>query len=702
MLNNDEEIVIALIGNPNSGKTSIFNHLTGTHQHVGNYPGVTVEKKEGVYTYKGKKFRVLDLPGTYSLTAFSMEEVVTRKALVEENISVVVDIVDSTNLDRNLYLAIQVIELGLNPVIALNFADEARFIGQVIDLKILSKLINSKCVETIGHRGKGTDDLKEIIYQAYQENNEPISIKFSQEIERAISKIVPYLTDKVCEPFPKRYVATKLLEKDENILITIIKRIDEKEKLVETIKKEKKVLEFAMGDDASILIGDQRHGLAIGLVKEATLSPPRYNKISLSDNVDSILTHRILGLPFFFILMYVLFWITFTIGEKPMEWIGQFFNWLAVVVNNLLPFASESPLRSLIVDGVIHGVGGVIVFLPNILLLFLGIAALEDTGYMARAAFIMDKVMHKIGLHGKSFIPMLVGFGCTVPAIMATRTLDSMRDRLTTILVLPLISCGARLTIYLLLIPAFFPANMHAFMLWIIYIIGILLAAVLAKLLRISILKGKNTPFVMELPPYRLPTLMSVMIHMWNRAWLYIKKAGTIILSISIVMWFLSYYPHKKNFSVDQRIEAGEHISQIEANNIRNEEMLEYSVAGRIGKFIEPAVKLMGFDWKIATAFIGAFAAKEVFVAQMGIVYSLGAGGEDENLQEKLQKKYSTLTGFCIMLFALLATPCIATVAITKQETGSWKWAVLQFGGLTTIAFIVTTIVYQVGSIIIK
>lgn len=699
MSDSEKEVTVALAGNPNSGKSSLFNFLTGARQHVGNYPGVTVEKKEGFYTYKGVRFRVIDLPGTYSLTAFSHEEVVTRKFLVEEKPDVVVDVVDSTNLDRNLYLAIQMMELGFTPVIALNFTDEARFIGQVLDLKVLERLLNTLCVETIGNRGQGTDQLKDIILAASNRTVVPKKIHFSEEVEEAITSLSAFVKPEDTAPYPFRYAMTKLLEEDREIYRVIMERVSDPDALSEAISQAIRKLEWITGDPPSITVGDQRHGIASGLVRESTISNPRYDRVSISDHVDSILTHRVLGLPVFFLFMYFLFWLTFTIGETPMHWFEAFFSWLEGEVNYLWNYDFDSPLRSLVVDGIINGVGGVLIFLPNILLLFLGIAALEDTGYMARAAFIMDKVMHKIGLHGKSFIPMLIGFGCTVPAIMATRVLENMRDRLTTILILPLMSCGARLPIYMLLIPAFFPNKWHALMLWLMYIIGILLAAAAAKVLRLTVFRGENAPFVMELPPYRMPTVKSVFIHMWRRAWLYVRKAGTLILTVSIVLWFISYYPHKRQFEVDQRVAAGENLTSEQIRVERLNEGLQYSIAGRIGKFFEPAVQFMGFDWKISTAFLGAFVAKEVFVAQMSIVYSLDSQGSDtqESIRQALQKNYPPLVGFCIMLFALIATPCLATVAVTKHESGKWKWAAIQFFGLTILAFIITTIVYQVG-----
>jgi ferrous iron transport protein B len=416
---------------------------------------------------------------------------------------------------------------------------------------------------------------------------------------------------------------------------------------------------------------------------------------STSDKIDAVVTNRILGLPIFLILMYLVFFLTFKIGEYPMGWLEQFFDWAGRAIAALWPAGSQSWLKSLLIDGIISGVGGVIVFLPNILLLFSAIALLEDSGYMARAAFIMDRIMHKIGLHGKSFVPMLIGFGCSVPAIMGTRILENRRSRFTTIMVIPLMSCGARLTIYMLIIPAFFPEQWRGPMLWLIYLIGIVLAIICIKVLRLTVFKGETTPFVMELPPYRMPTVKSVCIHMWHRGWMYLKKAGTIILAVSIVLWFAMSYPKPRAGSLED-------LGHEQAQRIK----LEYSAIGRIGRAIEPALRPLGFDWKIGTALIGATAAKEVFVSQLGIVYAvsshsgLAADEKSQSLREILQANYTRLTGFCIMLFCLISTPCVATLAVTRQETNSWGWALFQFFSLTVLAYVITAIVYQVGSFI--
>jgi len=483
-------------------------------------------------------------------------------------------------------------------------------------------------------------------------------------------------------------------------------------KISEQVDKSAARIEKILGEHPETAIAGSRYGYISGACQESVRSTIEVRH-TISDKIDTIVVNRILGIPLFLGLMYLVFQLTFTLGGPFMDWLEQLFGWLAVTVTGWWPEGSESVLQSLLVDGIIGGVGGVLIFLPNILLLFLAIAFLEDTGYMARAAFIMDRLMHRIGLHGKSFIPMLIGFGCSIPAIMATRTIESQRDRLTTMLVVPLMSCGARLPIYALIIPAFFPQTLHAPMLWIIYIIGILLAVIAAKILRSTFFKGESVPFVMELPPYRMPTIKGVLIHMWERGWLYLKKAGTIILVISIVLWAMTAFPglpdsETTRFENERMVvetldvpeeEKAERIEAID--NLESETALTYSIAGRIGHGLEPILKPMGFDWRIGTALIGAFAAKEVFVAQMGIVYSVGeADEESETLREKLQENYNPLIGFCIMLFCLISAPCMATIAVTKRESNSWKWALFQLFALTALAYVLTVLVYQVGSLL--
>ncbi len=714
-----KKLTIALAGNPNSGKTTIFNRLTGTRQHVGNYPGVTVEKKQGRCRHGGVDIEVVDLPGTYSLTAYSVEELLAREFIVDEKPDVLVDIIDAANLERNLYLAVQFLELGVPLVLAFNMSDVAKARGIEFDLAQLARLLGAPIVPTVGTKGQGVKELLDEVLRAADRLGpvEPREVHYGPEIEEEIGRIRGLLEagDGPWGGYPARWLAVKLLENDENVRETVgagpvLRQADQSARHLEMI----------FGDRPEIVIAGRRYGFISGACQE-TVRLTIETRHTLSDKIDTVLTSHVIGLPIFLALMYVVFHLTFTLGDYPMAWLEGFFGWLGRTITQLWPQGSESILKSLLVDGVIGGVGGVVSFLPNILLLFLAIAFLEDSGYMARAAFLMDRLMHKIGLHGKSFIPMLIGFGCSIPAIMATRTLEGRRDRLTTMLVLPLMSCGARLTIYALIIPAFFAERWRAPMLWLIYLIGIVLAIASAKLLRLTVLRGEAPPFVMELPLYRLPTLRGLFIHMWDRGWMYLKKAGTIILGISIILWALTSFPKKANFDRDYDGEAAEaraayltaggslseakatcEAKLVELAHARRAEELAYTAAGRIGHGLEPVVRPLGFDWRIGTALIGAFAAKEVFVAQMGIVFAVGEGDEgSEALRERLQAAYTPLQAFCIMLFCLISAPCVATIVVTKKESGSWKWAALQLGGLTMLAYVVTLIVYQVGRLMV-
>ena len=694
----NKKIKVALAGNPNSGKTTIFNMLTGARQHVGNYPGVTVEKKEGVCKYKGYEITIVDLPGTYSLTAYSIEELVARNFIIEEQPDIVVDIVDSSNIERNLYLATQLIEMNVPLVLAFNMSDIAKQKGLQFDIEQLSKLLEAMIVLTVGNKGKGRIELLDAIIETAQQDKQQRThkVSFGEEIEQELAEIQILIADKeqqLAKKYGSRWLALKLLERDSDITAKV-----HSQQVLDAVTAGDEHLKSIFADEPEIVMADRRYGFISGACQE-TIKSTVESRHSTSDMIDAVVTNRILGLPIFLILMYLVFFLTFKIGEYPMGWLEQFFGWAGKTIVGFWPMGSESWLLSLLVDGVIGGVGGVLVFLPNILLLFLAIALLEDSGYMARAAFIMDSIMHKIGLHGKSFIPMLIGFGCSLPAIMGTRILENRRNRFTTIMVIPLMSCGAKLTIYALIIPAFFPEKWRGPMLWFIYLIGIVLAIICIKVLRLTVFKGETTPFVMELPPYRMPTLKSVCIHMWHRGWMYLRKAGTIILAISIILWAAMSYPKPSEqsltgLSTEQARQAG----------------LEHSLVGRLGRTIEPALKPLGFDWKIGTALIGATAAKEVFVSQLAIVFAVGsrqagdsgsAEQRSHNLREKLQANYTPLTGFCIMLFCLISTPCVATAAMTKQETNSWGWALFQFFGLTALAYMITLVVYQVGSLMI-
>jgi ferrous iron transport protein B len=682
-----KKITIALAGNPNSGKTSVFNMLTGAARHVANYPGTTVEVEEGHCRHNDLRITVVDLPGAYGINAFSAEELVARNFLIEEKPDVVVNVIDTSNLERNLYLTTQLIELGLPIVLAFNMSDVAEQRGIVFDTGRLSELLEAPIVRTVASKSRGRLELLDTITAVANSPRKPRAhrITYGDEVEKAIDQIEPLVRSEypgLASKYDSRWLALKLLEQDSDILSKI-----SGDWLVDTVGEAITKLKAIFGDDPEVVIAERRYGFISGACQESVKTTVELTHTT-SDLADAVLTHRVFGLPIFLLMMYLVFYLTFSIAAYPMAWLESLFGWMSASLASLWPADSGHWLRSLLIDGIIPGVGGVLVFLPNILILFLAIALLEDSGYMARAAFIMDRLMHKIGLHGKSFIPMLIGFGCSVPAIMATRILENKRNRFTTIMVLPLMSCGARLTIYGLLIPAFFPQNWRGPVLWLIYLTGIVLAVAAAKVLRLTVLKGETTDFVMELPPYRVPTTKSIFSHTWLRGWLYLKKAGTVILAFSIILWAAMNFPRMPAQSLTGL--SPEQVQQAQ---------LAHSVIGRVGRAIEPVIKPIGFDWKIGTALIGATAAKELFVSQLGIIYAVSSHktASVPTLRSHLQADYSPLVGFCIMLFCLISSPCVATIAITRSETNSWRWAAFQFVSLTVLAYVVTLIVYQLG-----
>ncbi len=678
-------VVVALAGNPNAGKTSLFNALTGAHQKVGNYPGVTVEQVEGTFEHAGITYRVVDLPGTYSLAASSQEELVARRFLAEQEPDVVVDVVDSTNLDRNLYLAIQLLEMGANLVLALNMADEAEKEGLILDIDQLSKvMVGVPVVRTQGHKGVGIEDLKSAIVRAAAHPIEPPALPWTSDIAEAVDAIERTLAQMDTSPYRKRWTALKLLEDDEEV--TDLLRSRKADDVLAEVGRQRERLLALLGEEPAITLADQRYGFVAGLLKETVRREAKVDRYELTDKIDKILLHRYLGFPIFGILLYAIFWLTFSAGGPLADLIDQGLGGLAHLIQNNWPESLGAMGRSLLVNGIIGGVGAVLVFLPNVLILFLGLAFLEDTGYMARAAFLMDRVMHKVGLHGKSFIPMVVGFGCNVPAVLATRVLEDKRDRLVTILVIPLFACSARLTGFVLIVSAFFPPARKAAVLMGIYVFGVLLAGLLAKLLRMTILSGEDAPFVMELPPYRMPTLRAISVHAARRSWLYVKKAGTIILAISLVIWVLSSFPR-------YRPDAGTKMTR----NQQASAQLEHSFAGRIGKAFQPALSQMGLDWRMGTAFLGAVAAKEVFVTQAGIVLS-ATDDERTSLVARLRHAYSPAAAVAMILFLLIASPCIATFAAVRQETGSWKWPIFQWTFLTLLGYALAVVGYHVAS----
>ncbi len=703
---------IALAGNPNCGKTCIFNALTGARQHVGNYPGVTVESKSGSFALNGMEIELIDLPGVYSLSSSSPEEEVAFQELTAKGIDLILNVIDSTIPQRSLYLTTQLAELHIPMLLAFNMSDDARKKGLKFDIQKLEKYFGSPIVQTVGNKPNGVKALLEELAKTLtrlEDHGVPM-LSYGEDIDDAIQAVADEI-DKLNLPeythIPSRFFAIKLLEHDNSAM-----QIEDLKPVHEEAEVQIKHLLNKHAIKADTFMADRRYAMLAGACRD-TISTTQEKRREISDRIDTVMTNKILGLPIFFLIMYLTFWFTFIVADPLMGHIETLFGWLntsvkAVWSPETLPF-----LRSMVTDGIISGVGGVIVFLPNILFLFFAIAILEDSGYMARAAFVMDGIMRKFGLQGRSFVPLVLGFGCTVPAIMATRTIESERDRKTTIMVLPLMSCSARLPIYALIIPAFFAAKYQALVMWLIYLIGVIIALIAARIMKNTLFKGSGEVYLMELPPYRVPTLKSLMLHMWDRGKMYLRKAGTIILVASIILFICNTYPEKQEFSQDYDAQ----IAQVEADqtlddeekaeavgaleNARSAEAMEYTISGRIGHTLEPFFRPIGFDWKLTTANIGALTAKEVFVSQLGILYSEGEADEESvPLREKLIKNYTPLQAFCMMLFALLSIPCLATLAIIKRELNSWKMAVAEAGGLLVLAYIVTFIVYRTGSLL--
>lgn len=698
-----KSINVALLGNPNSGKTSLFNALVGAHQKVGNFTGVTVEKSEGSVDYKGYKINIIDLPGTYSLTAYSPEEVVARNYIIEEKPDVVIDVIAGSNLERNLYLTTQVMELEVDMLVALNMWDEVEKLGIKIDLPQLEALLGSHVIPTSAPKKQGIDSLLEHVVSVFKGNITISKNKmvFSRGIEEKINQISNILeNDELSEKYNPNWLATKLLENDQLVYETVKGRsiyLKVVRVLLDSIENYKRRYK---ADPESTIIED-RHSFIRGALHETVVMPDQKKK-TVTDHVDNILLNRILGLPIFFAIMWGMFQLTFTLGAVPMEWMDTFFQFLAWGVSSILP---EGLFRSLLVDGIIAGVGGVLVFLPNILLLFFSISLLEGTGYMARAAFVVDKVMHKVGLHGKSFIPMLTGFGCSVPAIMATRTLKNKGDRIVTMLIIPFMSCGAKLPVYILFLSAFFAPSMAGNILFGIYVFGIFLALISALILKKAAFPGQSEPFVMELPPYRLPGLKSLLFQMIFKVKMYLKKAGTIILIASVIIWFASNFPVSSEItkSFEDQISLTTDAGTLEElQNREIAEQLEYSIAGRFGKIIEPVIKPLGFDWKIGIGLTAGLAAKEIVVSTMSTIFALGEQSEESpKLATRLREEsgYSRATALSLMVFVLLYLPCIAATTMFHKEAGAWKWTRLFIIYTMSVAWVMSFIVYRLGLI---
>ncbi|MFC1511661.1 ferrous iron transport protein B [Candidatus Latescibacterota bacterium] len=667
--------VIALAGNPNCGKTSLFNYITGSHQHVGNYPGVTVERKMGMVRVDDTMVSFLDLPGTYSLSPYSPEEEIAMNEIISDEVHGIIVVVDTTRLVRNLYLVSQIIETGKPVALALNMFDEFEASGNALDVDCLSELLGVPCIRTVGNRGKGVTELMSVALKAARGEVAAVGkpFSYSHEMEHAIERVQAVIGDRL--PFDSRWAAIQLLHFGRETHVKSISRIltEEDHQAIDDTRRHLIEIE---GRDINTIITEGRYGFAHGIAREC-LHENHEDLIVYSDIADRVLTHRWLGIPIFLGILWFMFQATFTLGEYPQHFIEQAFGLLGEAAGALIP---PGYFQSLVVDGVIAGVGGVLVFLPNILFLFLFISLLEDTGYMSRAAFIMDRFMHACGLHGKSFIPMLVGFGCTVPAIMATRVLENRRDRYITMFIVPFMSCGARFPVYVLLASAFFSPRSAGNVIFSIYLAGVALAFVVAKIL--SAVGHSSTPFVMELPPYRIPTLRSVLLHIWERTWMYLRKAGTIILAFSIIMWFVFTFP-----ASPPGTEPGEPA--------RTEEVLAHTFAGKFGKFIEPALKPLGYDWKIGVAITTGFAAKEIVVSTLSTIYAISESPDGERGIDSLrtalreQSGLTPVTAYGLMLFILIYIPCMATLAVLKREAGGWRWSLLMVVYTTSLAWLV-------------
>ena len=704
-------INVALVGNPNCGKTSLFNMASGAHEHVGNYSGVTVDAKAGFFSFQGYHFRIIDLPGTYSLSAYSPEEIYVRKHIIEETPDLIINVVDASNLERNLYLTTQLIDMNVKMVMALNMYDELEDSGNRLDHEKLSELIGVPIVPTVGRTGQGIDKLFHVIIESYEGSDfvnkdirkqvrnevmddmeawhkdvEPeesyasdhgifrhIHVNHGPVLEKSIEAVKKEIvhTEAIRHKYSTRFLSIKLLENDRDIE-RFVTALPNGADILAIRDREAKVIMKAMNEDCEQAITDAKYGFISGALKE-TFTVSQLEREQTTRVIDSIVTHRIWGYPIFFLFLYIMFEGTFVLGEYPMMGI----EWLVEQIGNLVShYMPEGPLKDLVIDGIIGGVGGVIVFLPNILILYFFISFLEDSGYMARAAFIMDKIMHRMGLHGKSFIPLIMGFGCNVPAIMASRMIEDRKCRLITMLVNPLMSCSARLPIYLVLIGAFFPGTASLVLLS-IYAIGILLAVLMARLFSRFLVKGDDTPFVMELPPYRVPTVKTIFRHTWEKGAQYLKKMGGIIMIASILIWFLGYYPR------------GSYETMAEQQ--------EHSYIGQIGKTIEPVIEPLGFDWKLGVGLLSGVGAKELVVSTLGVLYTNEEDIESVNLSDRIPVTPTVALGY--MLFVLIYFPCVATLAAIRQESGSWKWALFAAFYTTALAWVVAYAVNVVGNL---
>ena len=680
-------INIALVGNPNSGKTSLFNIASGKHEHVGNYTGVTVDAKEGNIDYKGYHLNIFDLPGTYSLTAYSPEEVYVRKHIMEEDPDIIINVVSASNLERNLYLTTQLIDMDIPMVIALNMYDELEKSGASLDHKELSNMLGISIIPTQAKDGmtenSGITTLLDAVISTYEGTNpitKHIHINHGGDLQIAINrinKLIKKSTD-YKNHFSSRFFAVKFLENDKEAE-DFIKTLNNADEILEYKNKVVPHIEEELGEDCESAIINAKYGFISGALNETYTEPKRKNS-GLTNILDPIVTNKFLGYPIFILFMWLMFECTFVLGAYPQEWLETGVELLNNYLSGILP---AGPMTDLLLDGIISGVGGVLVFLPNILILYFFISLMEDSGYLSRAAFIMDKIMHKMGLHGKSFVPMLMGFGCNVPAIMATRTLESKHSRLITMLVIPFMSCTARLPVYVLFSKIFFPEHASIVMLS-LYVLGILVAVISARIFKRFMINGDDTPFVMELPPYRVPTLKSAIHHMWEKSVQYLKKMGTLILFASIIIWALGYFPMSKD------------------ENVTASEQLEQSYIGRIGKFIEPVIEPLGYNWKMGIGIVAGLPAKELVVSTLSVLYT---DSEEEPTEENnalisaMKNDFTPATALSYLVFILLCFPCIATIMAIKSESGSWKWALFSTIYTTSVAWIIAFVIYQIGGL---
>lgn len=688
-------IDVALVGNPNCGKTSLFNYVSGAHERVGNYSGVTVDTKEGIAYFEDYEFHIVDLPGTYSLSAYSPEELYVRKQIVNHTPDVILNVLDASNLERNLYLTTQLIDMHLRMVCALNMFDEAEKRGDSIDHKSLGNLLAIPMVPTVFKSGRGVQELFHTIIEIYEGKIKEghIHINHGKYIEKGIEDVrdLLYTDEGVKRRYSTRFVAIKLLEGDSQIE-EYARTLPHAEEIFAVRDNAAKEIEQELKTDAETAIMDAKYGFINGALQETEYGiGAKQDTYEVTHLIDHVITHKYLGFPLFFAVIFLMFEMTFTIGQYPADWIEEAVAWFGNYVSTYMP---DGPLKDMTVDGIIGGVGSVIVFLPQILILYTFISFMEDSGYMARAAFIMDKPMHKMGLHGKSFIPLIMGFGCNVPAIMATRTVESRRSRLITMLIMPFVSCSARLPIYIMIVGAFFAVEYQAFILICIYATGILTAIVASRILSRFLVKGEDTPFVMELPPYRFPTAKAILRHTWEKGKQYLKKMGGIILVASIIVWALGYFP---------RTPEGTPLSQHQ----------EQSYIGRIGKAIEPVFYAQGFNWKLDVGLVAGVGAKEIVASTIGVLYSGDSSfGDDEEvvsgdtkynvLRQKMEAEGITaLSAVAFLLFVLLYFPCTAAIIAIKNESGSWWWAVFAIVYTTAVAWIVSALVYRIGLLIL-